>query len=160
MILGALGLIGGLVSTGFSIFGQNQQAEAAEQAAKYNNALAEQEARNRENETREGIKRERVRNREVISSIRSRMAASGVQTSTGTPAEILAASAGRMELAIADAARASSMEASSLRAKGRMGLWEAEQTSDAARLSMIATGITGAGKFYTQFHEGRYQGTY
>jgi hypothetical protein len=125
------------------MYGQNEQAKAAEQAAAYNNQLALNEAKNRERETTQGIIRTRQNNAAGLSELRARLASSGVQTGTGTPLTVIGETAGRLELGIADSARAASMQAASLRAQGKMGLWEAEQNSRASRLSMAATGIQG-----------------
>jgi hypothetical protein len=69
-------------------------------------------------------------------------------------------SAARMELGIADAARAASMQAHSLRAQGQMGLWEAGQAAKANRLNMAATAVGGLSKAFNQYQEGSYQGLF
>jgi len=160
MIIGLLGLLGTAVSTGFSIFAQNQQAEAAEAAADYNNLLARREADNLERETAEQIKRRRIQNRDALASLRTRLTASGVQTTTGSALLLQGEAAGRLELEIADAARAAAMQAASLRAKGQMALWEGEQAASSARLGMIGTAISGLGSAFGQYQEGSYQGLY
>lgn len=160
MILGLLGLFGTAVSTGFSIFAQNQAAEAQEQAAEYNNLLARREASNLEAETAESIKRRRIENRAGLADLRTRLASSGVLTTTGTPLLLQGEAAGRLELQIADAARSASMQAASLRAKGRMGLWEADQNTSAARMSMLGTALKGAASAFGQYSSGSYLGIY
>lgn len=160
MGLGAIGLIGGLASTGLQMYGQHQQGKAATQAAKYNNALAEMEARNLEMETAEGIKRERINHRAYLAELRNRTAASGVQTDTGTPLALMGEAAGRLEIGVADAARKANMQSASIQAKGRMGLWEAEQFKRANKLAMIGTGIQGVTNAIGQYRTGKYQGTF
>lgn len=160
MFLGLLGLFGSLASTGFSIFGQYQQAKAAEEAAEYNNKLARAEAANLEAETAEQIKRRRIENRAGLADLRTRLASSGVVTTTGTPLLLQGEAAGRLELQIADAARSASMQAASLRAKGRMGLWEADQMNSASRLSMLGTAIQGIGSAFGKYQSGSYLGIY
>lgn len=158
MGLGAVGIIGSLASTGLSIYGQMQQAKAAEQAAEYNNKLAQNEATNQELQTSEAIKRQRQNNRSALAEIRTRLAGSGLQADTGTPLTVIGEAAGRMEIDIADAARRSAMQAESLRAQGRMGLWEADQQASASRLNMLATGIQGATSAFGMYQEQKYQG--
>lgn len=158
MGLGAIGLIGSVASTGLAIYGQAQQAKAQEAAAEYNNQLAQAEARNTEAEAAEGIKRQRQNNRSALAEIRTRLASSGVQADTGTPLTIIGEAAGRMEIDIADASRRAAMQAASLRAQGKMGLWEAEQASSASRLNMLATGIQGATSAFGMYQEQKYQG--
>lgn len=158
MGLGAIGLVGAVASTGLQLYGQHQQAKAEEAAAKYNNTLAQREADNVQMQTAEGIKRQRIADREGMAAIRARLAGSGLQTTTGTALNLMATTAGRMELSIADAARASEMQAASLRAKGRMGLWEGQQAASATKLSMFGTAISGATKVASMYQAGSYQG--
>lgn len=133
------------VGTGMSMYGQQQQARAGAAAADYNNDLAKTEARNKELEAAEAIRRERASNRARLSEIRARLSASGTLTTEGTPLALLGESAGRFELGIQDAARASRMQVDSLRAQGRMGLWEADQMSSAAGIGILGTGLAGLG---------------
>ena len=158
MGLGAIGLIGTVASTGLAIYGQRQQAQAQEQAAAYNNRLAQAEARNVESQTSEDIARQRTANRAGLASLRARMASSGVLTTTGTPLLLAGEAAGRLEVGIADAARRANMQAASLRAKGRMGVWEAEQYASAANLASIGTAVSGATRAFGMFQQGSYQG--
>ena len=158
MGLAAVGLIGTVASTGLSIYSQHQQAKAAEQAAQYNNELAQREATNRELETAQGIARQRANDRASLADLRTRLAGSGTLTTTGTPLTLMGEAAGRLELGIADAARRANMEASSLRAQGAMGIWEAKQQRSAANLSMLATGISGVSRAFGMYQQDSYQG--
>ncbi len=158
MGLGAVGLFGGLAATGLQLYGQHQQAKAEEQAAEYNNGLARAEARNRELETAEGVSRQRQRNASALSQLSANLARSGVRAASGSALDIYAEAAGRLEIDIADAARASAMEAESLRAKGRMGLWEADRMKAAARLGMFGTALQGVTSAFGQYREGSYHG--
>ena len=158
MGLAVLPLIGSIASTGLSMYGQGQQAKAARQAAEYNNLLAQREADNREKEASQGITRERANQRAALAEISNRLAGSGVQTGTGTPLAIIGETAGRFEVGIADAARAASIQAASMRAKGAMGLWEAGQVSAAARTQMFATGIAGLSGAVSKYQQGTYEG--
>jgi hypothetical protein len=86
------------------------------------------------------------------------MASSGVLTTSGTPLLLAGETAGRMELSIADAARAASIQAASLRAQGKMGLWNAKQSADASKLAMFGTAISGATQAFGMYQSGSYQG--
>lgn len=132
------------IGTGVAIHGQQQAAKAAEDAAEYNNKLAEIEARNREAEAAEQIRRERIAKRERIGALRARLAQSGSLLTSGAPLAILGESSARMEIALKDAARATSMESASIRAAGKMGLWEADQARTAANYQSAATALQGA----------------
>jgi hypothetical protein len=182
MGLGAIGLIGTLANTGLQMYGQNQSAKAQMQAAKYNaNAgrlsaeynlkLAENEATNSENQTSEGVKRQRISNRSALADLRNRASSSGLQSTTGASLLVAGESAGRLEIGIQDAVRASAMQAASLRARGRMGLWEADvqgkmglweaaQAKSASRIAMLGTAIGGATSAFGQYRTGKYQGLY
>lgn len=139
----AFAALSSLVSAGVSIYGQRQAAETQMRAAEYNNKLAENEARHRELETAEQVKRKRLQDKREMATLRNNLAATGTLTTEGTPLAILGESAAFMDLAIQDAVRASTIEAASLRAKGQMGLWEAGQASRAARIKSIGTAFEG-----------------
>lgn len=160
MGMGAIGLVGTLASTGLQMYGQHQAAKAQNEAAEYNNKLAEAEARNRETETSVGIQRQRVQNRAALATLRNRAAFSGVQTTSGTPLIVQGEAAGRFEMGIQDAARTAAMQAASLRAQGKMGLWEAAQASSASNINILATGISGATNAFGQYRSGKYQGVF
>ena len=134
-----------VVGTAVSVYGQVQAGNAAEDAAKYNNKLAEMEARNTELENMEAIKRERESNRSKLSELRNQMAGTGFLTTSGSALLLQGETAGRLELGIQDAARSANMKAASLRAEGAMGLWEGKQAKTAAYISATATGIKGIG---------------
>lgn len=158
MGFGAIGLVGGLVSTGMSIYSQRQQGKSAVAAAKYNNQLAEQEAENLQSETAENIARARINNRRSLSTLRSRAAASGTLTTSGSTAAALGEAAGTLEVGIADAARAAAIRAKSIRQQGQMGVFNAAQQKKAANFQAIGTGIAGltkaAGTAYSNYQVG------
>lgn len=158
--MGAIGLIGTLAATGIQLYGQSQQQGAVEAAAKYNAKLKEQEALNTEAETREAIIRQTENNRAQRAAYRVALGGSGDRSDTGTAPLILADIAGKQQLSIADAARASAMEAASLRAQGKMGLWEAEQQGRASRIAMVGTAIQGVTSAFGKYQEGKSVGIY
>lgn len=131
-------------STGIAMYGQHQQAKTAVAAAKYNNQLAETEATNLANESREAQTRERQRNRQQMANLRLSLSQQGTDSSSGTPLAIIGESQQNFSLNIADAARRTDIQTTSLRAKGQMGLWEAHQYKRAAPLQMFSTVLSGA----------------
>lgn len=147
------------VGTGVSIYGQQQAAEAQEDAADYNNKLAENEALNEELVAAENIKRARVEKRREMARLRTSLVSTGTLTTSGTPLAILGESSANLELGIADAARASAMQAASFRSQGKMGLWEAGQARRAANLNSVATGIKGASSAASAYSGYKYNGT-
>ena len=158
MGFGAIGLAGGLLSTGLGIYGARQQASAAGAVADYNNTLAQREAANLQSENAENINRQRINNRRNLSTLRLRAAQSGTVTSSGSAARVLEDAAGTMEIGIADAARSANMQAESVLARGRMGMWEAEQQKKAAKLQAFGMGLQGltsaAGTAYQNYRVG------
>ena len=140
-----------LASAGVSIYGQQQAAKTQERAAEYNNQIAENEARHRELETAEQVKRQRLKDKREMATLRNNLAAGGTLTTEGTPLAILGESAAFMDLAIQDAVRESTIEAASIRAQGQMGLWNAKQARSAARISSIGTALGGISSAATAY---------
>jgi hypothetical protein len=157
-ILAFASIAASLVSTGVAVYGQNQQAKSAVAAAKYNNQLAEGEATNLQNTAREAQTRERQRNRRQIAQLRNNLAGQGTLNSSGTPLAILSDSQANLSLGIADAARATDMQAASLRARGQMGLWEANQYKSASRIGMFGSALSGATKAVSGYRDFKYTG--
>lgn len=133
------------ISTGVTIYSQQQQAKAAEQTAIYNNKLAENEAQNRELEAAEQIKRERVAKRRKLATLRNKLANNGTLTTAGTPLAILAESNANAETGINDALRAANMDAASYYSAGAMELWTGKQQASATRTASIGTAVQAAG---------------
>jgi len=147
-----------LVSTGVAIYGQNQQAKSAVEAAKYNNQLAQAEATNLANESREAQTRERQQNRQQMARLRLSLGQQGTQNSSGTPLAIIGESQQNLSLGIADAARRTDMQTAALRARGQMGLWEADQFKRASKLQMIGTAIGGVSSAVQGYGQFKYTG--
>ena len=147
------------IGTGVSIYSQNQQQKTTDRIAAHNNQLAENEARNRELESQEAIRRERRRKRAQMARVRNQLAAGGTLTTTGTPLAILGETASRIETGIADAYRRSNMDAASLRARGQMGLWEADQAAAGTNLAMAGTAIKGLSSAASAYSGAAYQGS-
>lgn len=147
------------ISTGISVYGQHQQAKAAESAAEYNNQLAQQEAHNTELEAAEQIKRQREQNERQMGQIRAQLANNGTLSTEGTPLTILGESSANFELGIQDTVRQANLQAAAMRQQGAMGLWQSQQQKDAATLSAIGTGIQGVGTMMSQYDAAVYHGT-
>ena len=145
--------------TGIQMYSAKQQGEAAVTAAKYNNQILKQAARNKELESQEAIKRQRENNRSVLSSMRAQLANSGFISDMGTPLLLQGETAGRMELAIQDAARSAGIEASNLRTRGALTLWEGQQAKFASNLQATAIGIQGVGNMAQTAYNAKTQGT-
>ena len=138
------------ITAGISLATTAVQMSAAESAAddvtaaqRANARNLEIEARNREIETGEQIKRQRIKDRQERAAIRARLAKSGTLTTSGTPLLILGEAAARQNLAIMDAVRGANRDASALRQEGGMKLWEADANDAAAKNNSTATAVSG-----------------
>lgn len=110
-------LIVAVVGTGVSVASNVQQAKTAEATGKYNAKVAENQALQTEMDAAESIKRKRRENKRLLATQRSRYAKAGV-VEEGTPLELLAETAGLLELEALDYDRQKRMEAAGLRAQG------------------------------------------
>lgn len=110
-----------VVGTGVSVYGQVQQAQTAKAMGQYNAKLAEQQALQTEMDAAENIRRKRRENKRLLATQRSRYAAAGV-LEEGTPLELLAESAGNLEMETLDYDRQQRMAAAGLRAQGAADL--------------------------------------
>lgn len=158
MFFGAIGLIGGLLSTGLAISGASAQDKMQRQVAKHNARLAEMEANNREKETAESIRRQTINDRSARATLLTRAAASGTSTTSGSSLILLGRAAAAQSLAIADAARASSIQAAALRQRGAMEIWQSKVTSINAKRQMTGMAIQGIAGAVSTFSQNRYLG--
>jgi len=127
-----------------SYVGQQQAADAAEDAGRMQKEAADAAARNAEAQSRESINRERINNRRRLARMRAKAGTSGL-VMTGSALDVFAETAGVLELGVQDANRAGNMEAGNMRDQGAMSLWEARSTAAAQRLSSYGTLLSTAG---------------
>jgi hypothetical protein len=158
MFFGAIGLIGGLLSTGLAISGAKAQDKMQRQVAAHNARLAEMEASNREKETAEGIRRQTINDRSARASLLARAAASGSSTTSGSSLILLGRAAAAQSLAISDAARASSIQAASLRQRGAMELWQSKMNTINTKRQITGFAISGLAQAANTFSQNRYLG--
>jgi len=144
-----------LVGTGVAVYGQMEQAKTAKAMGRYNAQVAENQALQMEMDSRESVKRRREQNRRLISTQRTGYAASGV-TIDGSPLEVMADTAGILELETLDYARQQSQQAASLRAQGAadkaMGANQARAAYIGAGASLLSGAGSAAGSAY-QFNQ-------
>jgi hypothetical protein len=151
-------IVSAVASTTVAVVSNNEAADASEEAALARNQALQAEARNKEVETNEAIKRQRIRDRREMARLRASLANQGTETTSGTPLLILGEAAANMELGIQDAVRRSNMEAASLRAEGRMGMWEAGQISAATQIENAGAIASGIGKAAGAYSDAAYNG--
>lgn len=127
-----------------SISGQKQQAQAAKQAADYNNEVAQNEADKTNKVAAENARRAQKQTRRTLSAIRASNAANGLAME-GTPLAVLGDAQSDLETQIADMAYNASEQSRNFIAQGKMGLWEAKNTATSLKTQQWATGIKAAG---------------
>lgn len=131
-----------VISTGVSIIGQQQQKKAIKQTAEFNAKVLENEALAREDERAENTRRERIRNRRLTGRQRTLIAKGGV-TETGSPLELMALTAGELELNVLDLNRAAEAKKQQLRAKAGITRFEGASLAQGLTFKQFGTGIGG-----------------
>lgn len=132
------------VGTGVAVYGQMEQAKTAKAMGRYNAQVAENQALQTEMDARESVKRKREQNSRLISTQRAGYAASGV-TIDGSPLEVMADTAGILELETLDYSRQQRQQAASLRAQGAADLAMGANQARAAYIGAGASLLSGAG---------------
>ena len=148
------------VSTGLSFYGQKQQAKSQEYAAEYNAKLAENEARNVQLEAAESGKRQRKQARHQMAEVRNNLAGNGTLTTTGTSLDLLAENSANLDMAIADAARASRIEADAWYSKAEMSRWEGKQLGRASTIGAYGSLFSGISSMATSYNDFQYKGMF
>ena len=139
-----------LVGTGVAVYGQLQQAQAAEYTAEYNADVARQQAVHETEVSNENARRKNRENAQIIGLQREAMSASGLAPA-GTPLAILGESVMTLQRDILDIGYEAASRASQLRSGAEMALWEGKTTAGSLRTGAIASAITGAASATTGF---------
>lgn len=135
--------VSSIVGAGVGAYGAVEQGRSARAAGKFNAKVLENEAMRTEMEGRESIRRRRKDNVRVMGRARARLGKAGV-TEQGSPLEVMAETAGALELAALDERRAINAEASRLRSSAGMALWEGKQAGVAGAIQAGTTLFSGA----------------
>ena len=143
LAIASLALAG--VGTGLAVYGQVQQAENAKAVGKYNARLAEAQAKQTEMDAAENIRRKRKENARILATQRSKYAKAGV-IEAGTPLELMAETAGNLELDVLDYNRQQRINAQNLRQQGAMDLAMGQNAAQAGYINAGATLLQGAGQ--------------
>jgi len=146
------------VGTGVAVYGQAQQAKAANRAANYNAQVGEMNARQvsdtaaynakvleqqaiqKEMDGRENIRRKREENRRYLSTQRGRFATSGV-TNEGSPLLVMGETASLLEMDAQEINRTTQIESARIRAGAaeevRQGAFQSTQYRNQAGLDLL-----------------------
>jgi len=132
------------IGTGVQVMGQRKQAKAAERAGEQNAANAEMDALQTTLDTNEAVRRQRERNKATSSTQRSKYAKAGV-VMEGTPLEVLAESAGLMELDALEQGRTGRAKSKRLREGGSQARQDGYDRGAGYRTAAGATLLSGLG---------------
>lgn len=108
-------------------------ARSIEMAADYNSMLSENKALLADMTGRETIRRMRKEGDKTLATQTARFAKAGVLTDTGTPLEVMADTAGMIELNVLDRKRQAEAEAMTYRTEGAIQKWMAYKEAEATR---------------------------
>jgi hypothetical protein len=157
--LTSIALAAAVVGTGVAVYGQVQQAKTAKAVGAYNAKLAENQALQAEMDAAENTRRKRKENRRLLATQRSRLAKAGVMEA-GTPLEVMAETAGNLELETLDYARSIRMQASGLRAQGAMDRVMGSAQARAAYIGAGASLLSGASSVAGMSYEFQQSGAF
>ena len=125
--------------------GQRQQAKAAEATAEFNAKVAENEAIRVEQERSEQARRTRIQNERLLGKQKALVAKAGV-TTAGSPLELMAETAGELELGVLDANRAARAKVQQLHSQAGLTRFEGAQKAKGLRRqafgSLLQTGTS------------------
>jgi hypothetical protein len=139
-----VGLALSAVGTGVAVHGQQQQAKAAEAAGEFNAKVAENEALRVSQETSEQTKRSRIANKRLLGRQRAQTGKAGV-LEAGSPLELMAETAGELELGVLDTIRSGQARSEQLKNQATLTRFESKSTAKGLRMASIGTGLKGAG---------------
>lgn len=139
-------IVATVAGTGAQVYGQMQSADAQRQAATYNARNAELEVEMRQQDAHENILRQRSENRRHLAEIKSQLAGTGAEVSSGSNADVLGVATTRLEIGIADMARQATNETRSLHSQANMSRWQAQNVRSGA----LGAVIGGASSLATQ----------
>jgi hypothetical protein len=143
MYIGIATVVVSAIGTGISVYGQNQAANAAEDAAARQAHEGRLQARSEAERAAENARRAEQEKSRLIARQRAELAGAGMAM-TGTPLAILGDSALTLELDILDIGHASAQRQRALKAGARTAEIEGNATASALRLKAVATGVQGA----------------
>ena len=144
-----------VIGAGVSIYGQNEQKQAAKATANYKEKLARNEADAKEMQAHVESQQMQKNKQRLLAAQRAGFAKGGSVITEGTPLLLMAEQAGNAELDILNQQRNRGIEAASLRSEADLTSWSSKQASKAANIGMAGTAIGGASKAYGAYKAGK-----
>jgi len=137
--------VAAVAGTGVAVYSSSQQAKAAKATAAFNAKVLENEAAARADERAEMTRRERIKSRRLKGRQRTMIAKAGV-TESGSPLELMAETAGELELGVLDINRDMQAKQNRLTNKAAITRFEGASLASGKRMEGIGAGIGGIGQ--------------
>jgi hypothetical protein len=144
-------------STAVAYEGQQQQAKTAKSVSEYNAKVEQTQAAQDSMEAQENAHRLRVRNSQALGSQRAAIAASGI-TEAGSPLEVLAYSAGQLEMQAQDEARSAEAHRQQLVSGANQTLLGGKAQEQAFTTAGYGTILSGVSSVASSYGNARYTG--
>lgn len=120
-------------------YGKFKEGDALAEAGRANAREIENQRINDELETRESVRRKRIRNRKDLALQRVAGVKSGFRIDAGSPLELMAENASNLELAVQDEIRAGKVRSKVAKGKAELSIFRGKQERSAARLGAFTT---------------------
>lgn len=125
-----------------------QASKAAEQRAKYDATMQERQANEEKETAKENLRRKRDDRNRYLAQVALSQTASGFESSTGTPLEVLGDITNRLDEDIYDYGEAAMARVSQLRAGAQMSRYTGKQIAKARPLQLFGNLLqTGASSY-------------
>lgn len=134
-----------LAGAGISAYSSYQQGKSQEAMANRNAKIAENAAENEALAAAENAKRQREHSHRQLAAIRSQMAGSGVQMSTGSSLDTIGQAASEFELQAMDLFRDSNARQMEYQNQSVTTRWEGKQAAITGKFGAVGSLLGGAG---------------
>lgn len=148
-----MGVITTAILAGVAVAGGVMKAKNAKQAGDAEAKRITNENNNREAETAEQLRRERIKSDRTISSIRARLATTGTDTNQGAPLAILGENVANIELGFADAARSNTIATQNANAAAAQAKYAGNQAFIGGLLSTAGQAEGSVATGYGQYKD-------
>lgn len=144
----AVTAVASIAGTTVSVIGQRNAATAAENTAKYNAKIQNQQAAQVTTVAAENARRKTRENARIIGAQRAAIGASGLAMA-GTPLAVLGETSMMLQRDILDIGFDAANQSRNLQAAAKMSIYEGKTQASALRTSAVATGFSGVSSAVT-----------
>lgn len=127
------------IGAGITAVGKIREGREARKTSEFNAREIENQRINEEKETREDIRRARIRNRKTIAQQKLQAIKSGFRPDVGSPLEILAENAENLEMQIQDEARAQEIRSTRARKREELSIFQGRRAERAGQIGAAST---------------------